>query len=89
MLRYLQESEQLSVDDIAAAMDTTTTHINNVISNKEQFTSEDLNSYLKYSGLRFWQFAIKAIPLNHLSTKARDRILLCKELSAHIKKKKI
>jgi len=77
------------VVEIAAAMDTTTTHIDNVISNKEQFTSEDLNAYLKYSGLRFWEFAIRVIPLEHLTPKARDRVLLCKELSEHIKKKKI
>ena len=89
IVKYLQREKKLSVSDIALSMNTTTDHIEKVINQKTQFTAEDIDSYLKSSNLHFWQFAIKAIPLNHLSARARDRILLCKELSEHIKKKKI
>ena len=85
--RYLQEDKKLSVEDIATSMGTTVDHIKNVISKKETFTGEDLNAYLESSKLHFWEFAIEAIPLNHLSEKAKSRVLLCQEISAHINKK--
>ncbi len=85
--RYLQEDKKLSVDDIAKSMGTTADHIKNVISKKETFTAQDLKEYLESSKLHFWEFAIEAIPLNHLSEKAKGRVLLCQEISAHINKK--
>ena len=88
ILKYLQEDEKLSVEEIAAAMGTDVDHINEIIKRKKHFTAADLESYLKSSGLHFWEFAIKAIPLNHLPEKAKDRVLFCKQLSDQIKKKK-
>ena len=88
ILKYLQKEKNLSVDEISAAMNTTTSHINNIISQKELFDGQDLEEYLKSSGLRFWEFAVKAIPIDHLPEKAKDRVLLCKEIASHIKNKK-
>ena len=88
IVKYLQEGQKLSVKAIATSMNTTISHIEKVINKKEQFTPEDLNAYLKSSELHFWEFAIAAIPLNHLSEKAKNRVLLCKQLSFHLNKKK-
>lgn len=87
IVKYLQEDKKLSVDDIAKSMGTTVDHIENVISKKETFTANDLKEYLEFSKFHFWEFAIKAIPLNHLSEKAKNRVLLCQQISAHINKK--
>jgi len=87
IIKYLQESKKLSAGEIAAAMNTTVSRINEIISHKQQFTAEDLDSYLKSSNLHFWEFAIESIPLNHLSEKAKSKILLCEQLSKNIKKK--
>ena len=88
IIKFLQRDLNLSVEDISSSMGTTVEHINNVINKKEPFSGEDLDAYLKFSGLHFWEFSYKAIPLDHLTEKARDRILLCKRISDHIKKKK-
>jgi len=88
ILRYLQEDQGLSVNAIAASMDTTVDHIKKVISKKELFSENDINAYLKSSKLHFWEFAIQAIKPEHMTQKSRDRIHLCKEISDHIKKKK-
>ena len=87
ILKYLQEKENLSVDAITAAMDTNVNHIKQIITHKTQFTSKNLDAYLKFSGLHFWEFALKAIPLDHLPPKAKNRVLLCKDIAANIKKK--
>lgn len=87
IVKYLQEDKKLSVEDIARSMDTTVDHIENVISKKETFTAQDLKKYLESSKLHFWEFAIEAIPFNHLSEKAKSRVSLCQEISAHINKK--
>jgi len=86
IVKYLQEEKKLSVADIATSMDTTVDHINQIIDQKEQFTADNIDSYLKSSKLHFWEFAIKAIPLEHLTPKARKNILICQEISARIKK---
>jgi hypothetical protein len=86
---YLQKEKNLSVEAIAASMDTTLEHVEKVISKKEQFTPEDINTYLKTSELHFWEFILEAVPLNHLTEKIKKRILLCKEMSDHLKKKKL
>ena len=88
IVKYLQEDQKLSVEDISTSMNTTVSHVKKVISKKEQFTPEDLNAYIKSSNIHFWEFAISAIPLKHLSEKTKSRVLLCKQLSDHIKKKK-
>jgi len=89
IVKYLQKDQKLSVEEIATSMDTTVDHISKVIEKEEQFTEEDLNSYLKFSKLHFWEFAFEAIPLSHLTEKAKDRIKLCQKISTHIKKKKL
>jgi len=85
---YLQKEKKLSVDEIAASMNTTPERVENIINKKDNFTSEDINSYLKFSGFHFWEFTLKAIPLNHLSEKTKKRVIICKEISDHLKKKK-
>ena len=88
IVKYLQEDQNLSVSDIATSMSTTVSHVEKVISKKEQFTPEDVNEYIKFSNIHLWEFTLKAIPLNHLTEKIKKRILLCKEVSDHLKKKK-
>jgi len=87
IVKYLQEEQNLSVKAISTSMNTTISHIEKVISKKEQFTSKDVNTYINSSELHFWEFVIEAIPLNHLSEKTKNRVLLCKEISDHLKKK--
>ena len=85
---YLQKEQKLSVDEIAVSMETTPEHVKNIINKKEYFTPEDINTYLKFSGLHFWEFALASIPLNHLPEKIKKRVIICKEISDHLKKKK-
>ena len=86
IIKYLQEEKNLSINEISQFMGTTVNHINDILETKQVLTSDNITFYLKYSGLHFWEFAIKAIPLDHLTKKARNRILLCQKLSEHIKK---
>jgi hypothetical protein len=88
IMKYLQEKKGQSVDDIASSMNASPEHIQKVANKKEQLTIEDVNAYLKTNDLHFWEFAIEAIPLSHLTPKAKKRILLCQELANHIKKNK-
>lgn len=69
-------------------MDTTIDHVEKVLKKKETFTGQDMEAYLKSSKLHFWEFAVAAIPMDHLHDRARNRITLCKEINAHLKKKK-
>jgi len=87
IVKYLQEDQKLSVEEIAASMNTTVSHVEKVVNKKEQFTPEDINAYLKSSELHFWEFILKAVPLSHITEKIKKRILLCKEMSDHLKKK--
>ena len=89
IVKYLQNKKGQSISDIAKSMDTSPSHIQNVINKKENLRSNDINAYLKNNNIHLWQFAIKAIKIEHLSPKAKKKVLLCKELSEHIKKKKI
>ena len=88
IIEYLTNKKGMSVEDIAKAMSVDTDHIKQVKNKKKNFTPDDINSYLKSQNQRFWEFAIEVIPLEHLSDDSRKRILLCKELSDHIKKSK-
>jgi hypothetical protein len=87
IVKYLREDQKLSVSDVAASMNTTVSHIVNVINKKELFTPEDIDAYINSSGLHCWEFMIKAIPLNHLPEKTKKKLLLCKEISDHLNKK--
>lgn len=87
IIEYFQKKGS-SIDEIAEAMDTSSDHIIDIINNKSAFSADNINSYLKSTNIHFWEFAFKAIPLNHLPEKARNRVLLCKKLSDHLKKKK-
>ena len=86
IVKYLREDQKLSVKDISTSMNTTVSHVEKVISKREQFTPEDINEHIKSSKLHLWEFTLLAIPLNHLTEKTKNRILLCKEISDHLKK---
>ena len=88
IIRYLQEKKGLSIDDIAKSMSTSFTHIQEVINKKSNLRSENINFYLKNKNIKFWEFAIDAIPSDHISPKSKRKILICKKLSDHIKKNK-
>ena len=86
IMKYLQEQKGMSIDDIAESMSTSPEFIQFVIEGKLKLTSNHINSYTQKNNLRFWEFAIKSIPMSHISSKAKKRIQLCKEISDHIKK---
>lgn len=88
ILQYLQDKKELTTNDIAKSMETSSEHIQNIIDKKELFKEEDIQAYLKTTNISLWEFAYKAIIMDHLSDKSRKRILLCKELSKRIKKNK-
>lgn len=88
IIKYLQDKGH-SVEDMASIMDITIKDVKNIAHpyNKSVFTTENINTYLKFSNLKFWELATEAIPLDHLSKKARTRVLFCKEVSGRMKKK--
>ncbi len=85
-MQYLQKEKNLSVSEIAQFMDVSADHIEKVLKSKETLTPEHITTYLKATNQHFWEFTIAAIPMEHLPEKAKNRVLLCKELSDHIKK---
>ena len=87
IMKYLQEKEGQSVNDIAESMSTSPEFIQFVIEGKFSLTPDHVNNYTKKKNIRFWEFAIKAIPMSHLSEKARKKVQLCKELSECLEKK--
>jgi Mn-dependent DtxR family transcriptional regulator len=87
IMKYLQENKEMSIEDIAKAMSASPNHIQEVINKKAYLKSEDIDSYTKNQGIRFWEFAIEAIPMGHLSEKTKNKVLLCQQISSHIKKK--
>jgi len=86
IIQYLKGQKGMSISEIAEAMSTTPTHIQEIINKKTKFTSEDLNEYLKNKNIKFWEFALEAIPQNHLSPQAKKKIQICKELNNRLKK---
>ena len=72
-------NECYSVQEIARATNSPISHINNIINNKSQFTANDIDSYLKFANISFWQFCYSSINLSHLSKKTRKQIKLCRE----------
>ena len=88
IMKYLQEEKGLSVNDIADAMSTSPEFIQFVIDEKLLLTTEHINAYTDYKDIRFWEFAIEAIPMDHLPPKARKKVQICKELTDHIKNHK-
>ena len=86
IVKYLQEQKGQSIDDIAKYMSTSSTHIQKIINKEAHLTSENLNYYLKNQNIKLWEFVLKAVPINHLTPKSREKILICKKLSDHVKK---
>jgi len=70
------------------AMGTTPDHIKNVLKSKASFETPDINHCVKFLNIHFWEFVLAAIPLEHLSEKAKSKILFCKEVSDQMKKKR-
>ena len=89
IIKYLQSQKEMSVDDIAKAMDSTDKHIQKIINRKETLTAEDVKSYLRNTKSAFWELACKADILDQLPEKIRKKVELCQQLSQHIKKNKI
>ena len=87
IIKYLQEKKGYTVADIALIMETTPQNILDIYNNKYNLTSCNVDSYLNYANLKFWEFALEAIPLAHLPEKAKKKIFICKELSDYIKSK--
>ena len=88
IVKYLIEKKEMSVDDIAKAMDSTDKHIKKIISKKETLTAEDLKSYLKNTESAFWELSYESGILDQLPKKTSKKIMICQQLSQHIKKNK-
>jgi len=84
---YLREKKEMPIADIAKTMDTSPNFIQFVINEKLILTTEHINTYLKNTNTHFWEFALEAIPLNHMSKKAKNRVLLCKRMAEYTNKK--
>lgn len=87
IIKYLRK-KGLSVDEIADSMSTSSESIQLVIKRKSSLKQEHIDAYIKKQNLKFWEFALEAISMEHLSPLARKRIQICKELSDRIKNKK-
>ena len=88
IVKYLQEKKGMSVADISKAMGTSPEFIDFVVHEKLKLTSDHINTYLKNTNTHFWEFAVEAIPMEHLPEKARNRVNLCKDITGHIEKSK-
>ena len=86
---YLQKKKGQSVNDIATSMSTSPEFIQFVIEEKLKFTTEHINTYLKNKDIKFWEFAIEAIPIDHIPEKSRKKMMIYKQMADLIKKKKI
>ncbi len=85
IIRYLQK-EGMSINDIAKDLNTSVSHIQDIINKKTTLKPKDLNSYLKNKNIRFWEFITKVVPKSHLTPKLKKKLLICKELSDHLNK---
>ena len=88
ILKYLQEKKEMKVEDIAKAMGTTSEHIQKIINKETRFTSSDIKAYLKNTNTQLWEFSCDGDLLRHFPDKIKKNILLCHEISKHIKKKR-
>lgn len=86
IVQYLKGQKGMSIKEIAESMSTTLTHIQEVINKKAKLTSKDLDKYLKNKNIKFWEFALEAVPQSHLSPQTRKKIQICKELNDRVKK---
>jgi len=88
IVHYLIEKRGYSLKEAADALGTSKSHIRQIQKKKEALSPENFQILLKNLNMRFFEFAVEAINLDHLPEESRKKILLCKELSDHIKKKK-
>jgi len=86
IMQYLQTVEELSVDDISKSMGTTPEYIEKVISKKTVLEQKHIETHLKNTNTHFWEFALKAIKMKHLSKKVKEKVLLCEKLAKNKKK---
>ena len=75
IMKYLQEKKGMSINDMALATDSSPEFINLVLENKLTLTSDHINAYVKNKEIRFWELAIEAIPMDHMSEKSRKKII--------------
>lgn len=61
--------------------------INRILKKKISLNQEHINNFSKNEEYKIWQLMYDAIPPNHLSEKAREKIKLCRLLSKRLRKK--
>ena len=88
IVKYLQKKKEMSIDEIATAMESAPEHIQEIVDKKSSITANDLSSYLKNTETRFWEIAVDAELLKYLPQKTKKNVLLCQEISQHIKNRK-
>lgn len=88
IIQYLQSEKELSIEEIASLMDVSPYYIENVVNNKSSLSSEHIGTYLNKTNTHFWEFAINAIGIEKLPEKIKKKVLICKQISEHIEKKK-
>jgi hypothetical protein len=87
IINYLQLKKKMTIDDISASMNTSSSHIKDIINKKSNLTIKNVNIYLKKTNMYFWDFADKAVQKKNLSKKAKTKIKICKEIFSYIEKK--
>ncbi len=85
IIKHLQK-EGMSISDITKNLNTSVSHIKDIIDKKTTLKPKNLNYYLKNKDIRFWEFITKVVPENHLTPKLKKKLLICKELSDHLNK---
>ena len=88
IVSYLQNKQNLSIEDIAKTTKSSPKHIQDIVDKKSSFTKEEIDSYIKSLNTPFWKFMYEAVPMEHLPEKTRHNILFCKEMSEIINKKR-
>lgn len=88
IVKYLTQTKGYSVEKVAQMMGVEDSVIAGVLKKKVSLQREHIDKYLAEEGLHFWELAFAAIPKQHLSEKAYKRIMLCKQLSEKIRRKR-
>lgn len=86
IIRFLLESKDFTKESLSKSMDISVKNINKVLKKKISLSQEHINNFSKNEEYKIWQLMYDAIPPNHLSEKAREKIELCRVLSKRLRK---
>jgi len=87
IIHFLLESKGFTKESLSESMGISVEDINKVLKSKIALSQEHIDTFSKNEEYKIWQLMYDAIPLNHLSKKAREKIELCRLLSKRLRKK--